>query len=312
MRYYPAPEETIEMPALIEAIRSAFQDHGNGLCQMPPKTYVPLPGGDFRTMPSYLPGPDIAGVKIVNVHPDNQKSNLPTVMAVTILLDPPTGRPTAILNATALTSLRTGASAAVATQALAAGPEGVVGLIGAGKQAVTGLQALSEVYGIQEVRIWSRGETTARRLAAGFPDLDCNVTSLENTAGADVLFTSTPSRRPLVHDDWISDCTHINAIGADAPGKQELDPRLLCRSRIFVDDYEQAVHSGEINIPIRDGILTRGSIAGTLGEVVTGKKRRESRDEITLFDSTGIAITDLATASLALIHGHYTELPFPV
>jgi alanine dehydrogenase len=310
MQYYPAPEERIEMGALIEAVRSAFRDHGRGLCQMPPKTYVTLPGGDFRTMPSYLPGLGIAGVKIVNVHPDNRKHSLPSVMAVTVILDPQTGRPTAVLNATALTDLRTGASAAVATAALAPGRNGVVGLIGAGRQAFSGLKAIREVYGIDEVRIWSRQESTGSRLAAGFPDLECRVSGIEHATDADILLTTTPSRKPLVMNDWISDGTHINAIGADAPGKQELDPAILSRSTVFVDDYEQATHSGEINVPLRDGLLVPDQIAGTLGEVVIGKRGRENADQVTVFDSTGIAITDLAIASLALGSASSIDLPF--
>ncbi len=310
MRYYPNPEEGIGIPFLIEAVRKAFIDHGYGSCQMPPKSYVSLPGGDFRTMPSYLPGLNIAGVKVVNVHPENQKQGLPTVMAMTLLLEPSTGTPIALLNATALTSLRTGASAAVATKALASGPGGTVGIIGAGRQAISGLQAIIEVYDIESVRVWSRRESTAEKFVEKFPNLEIRVSDLEHTSGADVLLTTTPSRTPLIQNDWISDGTHINAIGADAAGKQELDSMLLGRSQVFVDDLEQAVHSGEVNVPIRDGVFSPSDIDGTLGEVLIGKKNRSSQETITIFDSTGIAITDLAIASLAVKTGKYIELPF--
>ena len=310
MRYYPAPEEVIEMPALIEAVRSAFRDHGDGRCQMPAKSYVTLPGGDFRTMPSYLPALNTAGVKIVNVHPENQVHGLPTVMAMIILLDPPTGKPIAVMNASALTDLRTGASAAVATEALAAGTTGVLGVIGAGRQAISGIRAISESYAIQSVSIWSRRESTAEKLLNIFPDLDIRITGLQKAADADVLLTTTPSRSPLILSDWVADGTHINAIGADAPGKQELDPRLVLRSRVFVDDREQATHSGEINVPVQQGLFSPDDIAGTLGEVIIGKNGRWKKEEITIFDSTGIAITDLAAAFLALENGRYLDLPF--
>jgi alanine dehydrogenase len=105
--------------------------------------------------------------------------------------------------------------------------------------------------------------------------------------------------------------THINAIGADAPGKQELDPALLLRGRVFVDDPEQALHSGEINVPFSQGLFRADQIAGTLGDVVCGRKKRESLDEITIFDSTGLAIQDLAIASLVMGRGAYIDLPFP-
>ena len=310
MRYYPAPEAVIGMPALIEAVRSAFIDHGNGNFEMPSKIYVSLPGGDFRTMPSYLPGLNIAGVKVVNVHPDNRDQGLPTVMAMTILLDPPTGKPVAILNATGLTDLRTGASAAVATAALAPVNTGTVGIIGAGKQSRSGLKAIAEVFDIQSVRIWSRNPVHAEKMAGEFPEFDFTVTNLERASDSDVILTTTPSTSPLILREWVADGTHINAIGADAPGKQELDPRLLLHAQIFVDDRQQAFHSGEVNVPIRDGILTREEIAGTLGEVLTGKKQRNNPETITIFDSTGIAITDLAVASLALENGPSIELPF--
>ncbi len=310
MRYYPAPESAIMMPHLIEAVREAFIDHGNGNCVMPPKTYVTLPGGDFRTMPSYLPGLQIAGVKVVNVHPDNHARGLPTVMGMTILLDPPTGEPVAILNATALTDLRTGAVAAVATDALSSKKNGTLGIIGAGRQARSGLLAISEVFQVESVRVWSRNDKTATRFAEEFPDLNITVTSLEQASDATVLLTTTPSTKPLINNEWVADGTHINAIGADAPGKQELDPNLLTRSQIFVDDREQAVHSGEVNVPIRDGLLSPEDITGTMGEVLIGKFTRRDPESVTIFDSTGIAITDLAAASVALQKGSFIELPF--
>ncbi len=310
MRYYPAPESSIDMPDLIEAVRMAFLDHGNGRCEMPPKSYVSLPGGDFRTMPSYLPSLKTAGVKVVNVHPGNRSHGLPTVMGLTILLDPPTGRPIAVLNATGLTDLRTGAAAAVATHALAPVKNGTLGLIGAGRQARSGLMAIREVFEIESVNVWSRSQKSAERLAAEFSSLDIRVTSIKQAADSDLLLTTTPSTSPVIMNDWISDGTHINAIGADAPGKQELDPILLRRSEIFVDDREQAVHSGEVNVPIRDGMLSPDSIAGTLGDVLTGGAGRSSQEAITIFDSTGIAITDLAAASEAMKRGEYIELPF--
>jgi len=310
MRYYPAPESAIDMPDLIEAVKMAFLDHGNGRCEMPPKSYVSLPGGDFRTMPSYLPSLKTAGVKVVNVHPGNRSQGLPTVMGLTVLLDPPTGKPIAILNATGLTDLRTGAAAAVATHALAPVKEGTLGLIGAGRQARSGLLAIGEVFEIESVNVWSRSQKSAERLAAEFSSLDIRITSIKQAAGSDLLLTTTPSTCPVIMSEWVSDGTHINAIGADAPGKQELDPTLLRRAEIFVDDREQAVHSGEVNVPIKENLLSPENIAGTLGDVLTGRAGRSSREAITIFDSTGIAITDLAAASEAMKRGEYIDLPF--
>jgi len=257
IRYYPSPEASLSMRDLIPAVRSAFIDHGNGACRMPPKTYLPLPGGDLRTMPAYLPSLGCAGVKVVNVHPENRQAGLPTVMAMTLLLDPPTGLPLALLNATGLTDLRTGAAAGIATGALSGRKKGTVGIIGAGRQAVSGLSAIAEVIAVESVSVWSRTEKTAETFVRMFPDLDIRISTLEHAAGAEILLTTTPSRAPLIEDGWICEGTHINAIGADAPGKEELDPALLLRSQVFVDDREQAVHSGEINSPSYPGDLPR-------------------------------------------------------
>jgi alanine dehydrogenase len=310
MQYYPSPEEVIEMDVLIQAVESAFVDHGTGRSVMPPKVYVDLPGGDFRTMPSYIPSLQTAGVKIVNVHPDNRKAGLPTVMAVTVLLDPPTGRPIAVLNATTLTDLRTGASAAVATRALAQKKKGTLGIIGSGRQANSGIRAIPLVFEPEEVLVWSRTRSNAERFAKNHSHLPVRVSDIETVAGADVLLTVTPSKVPLIKDKWISDGAHINAIGADAPGKQEIDPDILQRAFVIVDDMDQATHSGEVNMPIQKGIYSPSRIAGTLGEVLTGAVRRPFPVEITVFDSTGLSIMDLAAAHLAIGKGKVIDLPF--
>lgn len=134
MRYFPDPDRNLDLGDVNRVVEAAFADHGKGLVQMPPKVYITLPAGDFRTMPGFLPSLGIAGVKIVNVHPDNPKVGLPTVMALTIILDTATGRPTAILNATRLTDMRTGAAGAIAAKYLAPKKECVLGVIGTGRQ----------------------------------------------------------------------------------------------------------------------------------------------------------------------------------
>lgn len=310
MHYYPVPEDVIEMDEVISAVKTAFIDHGTGSSVMPPKVYVPLPGGDFRTMPSYLPSLDIAGVKIVNVHPDNRSKGLLTVMALTVLLEPQTGKPTAIMNATKLTDLRTGASAAVATEALSRKRNGILGIIGSGKQADAGLHALLRVFDAEEIKVWSRTEKHAGQFVSRMKEYPVTATSLADASDADVLLTVTTSSAPLIRDEWIHEGTHINAMGADAPGKQELDPKTLARAQVFVDDYEQAIHSGEINVPCHEGLYSRDQISGTLGDVLSGRVKRNSPDAITIFDSTGLSITDLAIAALVPGKGKHIELPF--
>ncbi|MDD1716331.1 MAG: ornithine cyclodeaminase family protein [Methanolinea sp.] len=313
MRYYPDPARGLDLAIVNDAIEEAFAEQGRGNVQMPPKVYITFDHGDFRTMPAYIPSMDIAGVKIVNVHPGNPGIGLPTVMALTIILDVETGIPLAILNATDLTDLRTGAAGAVAAKYLSPRRSIRLGLVGSGRQALAQLQAIARELAVEEVLVWSRegknAEAFCRRIQESF---GCRSAGLPDVCGCDVVVTTTPSREPLVKSEWIQEGTHINAIGADAAGKEELDPAILNRARVFVDDPAQAVHSGEVNVPIRSGLFSADRIAGTLGELVLRKKKRESDTEVTVFDSTGLAIQDLVLARLVLGNpDDFTELKFP-
>jgi len=311
MRYYHDSEGSLDYREVNRAIEAVFREHARGHVQMPPKVYITFDHGDFRTMPAYVPALGIAGVKIVNVHPDNRTAGLPTVMALTVILDVDTGIPRAIINATRLTDMRTGAAGAVAAKYLSPKKEVVLGVIGSGKQAESQVEAISKELTITGIRVWSREEKNALAFAAQFKDYSCTSTSIEKACDADVVVTTTPSRKPIVMHEWIHEGTHINAIGADAPGKEELDPLILKKAKVFVDDRPQAIHSGEINVPIAKGLFHAHDIAGTLGEVVVGVKGRKKPDEITVFDSTGLAIQDLAIAGLAMAGGKWVELPFP-
>ena len=311
IRYFPEPEKGLDIGDVNRAVEAAFAEHGRGNVQMPPKVYVTFPHGDFRTMPAYLPASEIAGVKIVNVHPENPSQGLPTVMATTVILDIATGIPVAILKATGLTNLRTGSAGAIAAKYLSPKREIVLGVVGSGRQAEAQIAATARELTITEVKIWSREQKHAEALAKKFPALNARAAATpEKTCDCNVLVTTTPSRKPIIMNEWIHEGMHINAIGADAPGKEELDPEILHRARVFVDDPAQAFHSGEVNVPIAKGLFQTWMIAGTLGQVVIGKHRREKPDDITVFDSTGLAIQDLAIAKIAMRSGKAIELPF--
>ncbi|MDI3539149.1 MAG: alanine dehydrogenase [Methanolobus sp.] len=298
-------KSVLDMPSALEAVESGFMEHGLRKVQMPPKSYLYFTkhNGDLRTMPSFLEGQDIAGVKIVNVHPDNREKGLPTVMAVVVLNSTETGAPLAMMDGTYLTDMRTGAAGGVAAKYLARPDSRVVGMVGTGDQARTQLLALSQFMDIEEVRI------TCRNLGncAGFekemaPVVNCDFVrtdSIKEVCRCDVLVTTTPVRSPIVRSEWVSEGTHINAIGADAMGKQELESVLLKRAKVVVDDIIQASHSGEINVPISSGTFSEADIYAELGEVIAGiKPGRRSDEEITIFDSTGLAVQDLVTADM--------------
>jgi len=296
-------EKLLDIGEVIDAVEQAFREHGLGRVQMPPKQYLYFEEGDLRSMPAYIPSLGMAGVKMVNVHPGNPSRGLPTVMATYVLISPVTGEPLAVMNATQLTDARTGAAGAIAAKYLARRDSRSLGLVGAGRQARTQLLATAQLFDLENVLVASRSRSSAERFAAEMSrklGIDVVACEVREACGADIVATTTPAREPVVRDEWIGEGTHINAIGADAPGKQELDPKILRRAKVVIDAWEQAKHSGEINVPLRNRQLFREDIYAELGEIVAGKKPgRESDEEITVFDSTGLAIQDLAAAALA-------------
>lgn len=304
-------KELLSMGEVMEAVESAFKAKALGKAQMPAKSYLFYKqyNGDLRTMPSYLEELNISAVKIVNVHPDNKmKYNLPTVMAVIILIDPKSGAPIAIMSGRTVTSMRTGAAGGIAIKYLARKDSRIIGIIGAGAQSRTQTMAIFKVYDkLEELRVWDISKEAMQRYMIETEPIYghlCKITPAETikeaVEGADLIITVTPSRKPLVMDNMVSPGMHFNCIGADAPGKEELDPNILKRAKIVIDDWEQASHSGEINVPLNQGIITKEDIWAGIGDVVAGlKPGRESQDEITIFTSTGLAVQDAVTAKLA-------------
>lgn len=295
----------IDMPLALKAIEEAFMLYGKNLIQMPAKIYLHLGryNGDFRAMPAYIEGMEACGLKWVNVHPKNRRFGLPAVMAVIILSDPKTGLPLAIMDGTYITNLRTGAAGGIAAKYLARKESSIVSLVGCGVQARTQLLALKELFKIELVYVWGNKPEYAKRFLKDTKRFGLKMEIKERIPDcvrqADIVVTTTPVRQPIVKSEWIRAGTHINAIGADAKGKEELEPKLLKRARIFVDDWQQAAHSGEINVPISRGIISKKNIAATLGEVLAKKKKgRKTASGITIFDSTGLAIQDIALANL--------------
>lgn len=312
-----AVEANATYPEVIDAVEAAFAAYELGDAIMPAKSYVDLPEyrGDFRSMPAYLdvrgadvPGDwDAAGVKWVNVHLDNPAEfGLPTVLGTMIYSDPRNAFPLAIMDGTSLTRLRTGAAAAVATRYLAVEDASSLGIVGAGAQAYTQLAAIATVRPIEEVVIADLSEERQRAFVeANEEDYDVRAGSIEEAAGCDVLSTITPVEEPIVPRDAVGEHTHVNAMGADAAGKHELDDDILLDAKLVVDDYEQCVHSGEVNVPWSAGVLDDDDLHGEIGELVTGKKEgRTATDGITVFDSTGLAIQDLAAAHVAYEHAN--------
>jgi alanine dehydrogenase len=287
----------MRMADVINVVEEAFKMCGEGKGKMPAKVYLSVEQGDFRAMPAALPG--CAGLKWVNVHPRNPSRGLPSVMAVLIYNDPETGYPLAIMDATEITAYRTGAAAAIASKYLARRSPHTMGVIGAGYQAYTQILAHAELFNPISINAFDISRAAVDRLGQSLPHLSIKSCSVQEAASCDIVCTLTPSRSPIVKREWIRPGTHINAVGADAPGKQELEPSILKEATVVVDDLTQASHSGEINVPIEKGLYSVNEVYGTLAEVIVGRKKgRIDSKAITVFDSTGIAVEDIAVAKL--------------
>jgi alanine dehydrogenase len=292
-----AVNSLLNMKEVLTTVEQAFKTWGEGKGSMPPKAYLIVENGDFRAMPASLPGH--AGMKWVNAHPRNRSHNLPSVMAVLIYNDPETGYPLAIMDATNITAYRTGAAAAIASKYLARPESKSLGIIGAGTQAHTQIAAHMELFKLNSINTFDISSDSVNKLATDLPEYPVKLCTIQEASASDILCTLTPSRSPVVMDKWISPGTHINAVGADAAGKEELEPQILKRAMVVVDDTRQSSAGGEINVPIQKGIYSINDIHGTLADLVLGKiPGRIDSQAITVFDSTGIAIEDIALAGL--------------
>jgi alanine dehydrogenase len=315
-------KKLLTMEDALKLVETAFKEKGMKRVQMPPKPYLFFVkyNGDLRIMPSYLEELDEAGIKLVNVHPNNpEKYGLPTVLATTLLFDPKNGVPVCIMDGTWITAMRTAAASGVATKYLARKDARTVGMIGAGYQAPFQLEALREVMDLELVKVYARRKDRVERFSKEMGmKLGLNIevagTAKDAVKDSDVIVTITTAREPVVKDEWVTEGAHINDIGADAPGKQELEPKILKRAKIVVDDWEQACHSGEVNVPLTSCEITKDQIYGELGDVIAGlKPGRITDEEITLFDSTGLSIQDVITSwhvlRMAQKKGVGTEIP---
>jgi alanine dehydrogenase len=290
-------QNLIDMREVITVVETAFRDWTEGKGEMPSKVYLKVKDGDFRAMPAALPG--AAGMKWVNVHTGNPAKGLPTVMAVLIYNDPATGYPLAIMDATEATAFRTAATSAIASKYLARKDSRTLGIVGAGRQSYYHIIAHQQIFKLNEIRVWDILPGATERLIESLKNMPIKKCSIEEVVKADIVCTLTPAQHPVVEKKWLVPGTHINAVGADAEGKEELEPAILNEALLVVDDLRQASHAGEINVPVSKGLLKKDQIYAELGEIIAGRKKgRTDNQTITLFDSTGLAIEDIAVAKL--------------
>ena len=318
-------EAAVSPVGAVDAVRDAFVAYARGEWTMPPKVYVPAyPAGDFRAMPAL--GAGHALLKWVTSFPGNPQLGLPTVMGVVVLSDGSTGAPKAILDAAAVTALRTGAAAVLAAETLEAEAGATAAVVGAG---INGRAvARTFVERGRRVMFWDVDAERAREAASS---LGAEVApSREAALAAAVVVTVTPGREILFAPGSLRPGQHVSLMGADGPGKAEIAPaelarvRVFCdcdqagaegtpdgepRVRVFCDDWEQASKSGDLKGPVEAGLLGRDDVT-ELGDVLadpTPGRRHEA--DITIFDSTGLAIQDLAIALAALEYADRLDLP---
>jgi ornithine cyclodeaminase/alanine dehydrogenase-like protein (mu-crystallin family) len=261
---------------------------------MPPKVYVPAyPAGDFRAMPAL--GAGHASLKWVTSFPGNPASGLPTVMGLVLLSDASNGLLVAALDAGAVTALRTGAAAVLAAETLGRSDARTAAVVGAGVNGIAAARTF--IARGRKVALYDVDEERARRAAEG---LGADVASREEALASDLLVTVTPGHEVLLPEGALRPGQHASLMGADGPGKAEIAVDELLRTRIFADDWEQASHNGELVHAVEAGKLERDGMT-ELGAVLTHSAQgRTSDDEITTFDSTGLAIQDLAIALAAV------------
>jgi alanine dehydrogenase len=290
----PQVEAAVSPVRALEAVRDAFVHYARGEWTMPPKVYVPAyPAGDFRAMPAL--GGGHALLKWVTSFPGNPAQGLPTVMGLVLLSDASNGVLRAVLDAGVVTALRTGAAAVLAAEALGRSDAESAAVVGAG---VNGLAA-ARTFVARGRDVMLYDVDTARAQAAA-DALGARVAERDEALGADLLVTMTPGHEVLLPEGSLRTGQHVSLMGADGPGKAEIAVAELARARVFADDWEQASHNGELVHAVEAGALERADVT-ELGAVLAGDaKGRQSDDEITVFDSTGLAIQDLAIALSAL------------
>jgi alanine dehydrogenase len=286
--------EAVSPERALEAVRDAFVAYARGEWTMPPKVYVPAyPAGDFRAMPAL--GAGHALLKWVTSFPGNPAQGLPTVTGLVLLSDATNGTLEAVLDAGAVTALRTGAAAVLAAETGGRADAATAAGIGAGVNGEAAARTF--VARGRRVFIWDvdrgRAAAVAERIGADVAE------SREEALAADLIATVTPGREIVLGEGSLQPGQHASLMGADGPGKAEIAVEELARVHVFCDDWEQASHNGDLVHAVEAGVLTRDDVS-QLGDVLIGTgEGRETGEDITVFDSTGLAIQDLAIALAA-------------
>lgn len=299
----------LPMAECVDVMAATLAELARGECLQPLRSALWLPDrrGLLGTMPASIPArgvePAVMAIKALTVFPANWAKGEETHLGYVLLFEAEAGRPLAILDAAAVTAIRTAAVSGAATRLLARAGAGDLALLGAGAQARSHLEAMAAVRPLRRVRVWSRKPENAARFAAeesrrpGLPVAAVGSPE-EAVAGADLVCTVSAAAEPILHGAWLAAGCHVNAVGACTPNARELDAEAVRRARVFVDRRESAWHeAGDLLIPLGRGELDESCVAGELGEALTGAVAgRRGEQEITLFESLGLGVEDAAAA----------------
>lgn len=302
-------ERLLDLDACREAMAVALGDLSAGSAIQPLRTVEAFHDGRDSAlfMPAILTHPPVLGVKLVTIYPANHEAGIASHHGALLLFESEHGRPVALLEGSSLTAIRTAAVSALATDLLARPEARVLALIGTGVEAHSHLAALPRVRAFDEVRVWSRNVASRQRfrdtaVAPAGVDLRMTDTAEEAVRGADVVSTVTSAGAPVIEFDWLAPGTHLNSVGASTATTRELDTETVARSALIVDCRATTLaEAGELLVPIAEGALAATHIRAELGEVVNGTAEGRRDDaEITVFNSLGLAIQDLAAAQLVV------------
>jgi ornithine cyclodeaminase len=301
------PQQVIEllpMSECIDVVDGAMRSASGGQAVMPLRDKMALPGGGLLGwMPGYMASPDVFGVKLVGVFPENFELGMHSHHGVVVLFETRHGRPFAVVDASEITAIRTAAASALATRLLAREDASVLAIMGYGAQGRQHLESMLCVRDFTDIRVWGRRMDKCRAFAGELgPRFDVEIQPIEDARtavqGAHVICTVTASPDPVLLGDWLEPGQHVNAVGTSFPGIRELDTDAVVRSRMYVDLREGAIaQAGEFQMARDEGAIDESHILGEIGEVSLGRVvGRNSPDDITLYKSLGLVVQDLASA----------------
>ncbi len=337
-------QQLLTFPAVIQAAQRVYvQKSQQSAVAWPMVFYEFEPGqADMDIKSGYLQKEETFGLKLVSWYANNQNQKLPALYGTMLVCDSNTGQPIGVLDAVHITGMRTGAAGAIGAKYLARPNAKHLLLVGTGHQGLYQLAAsLTALEGIETIGVcnpnhpdkaisfcndinkrladmllpsFEKGSKAYQEIEKKLSITIMPVLDIESAVKqSDIIITATSARRPFIQASWVKPGTHISCIGADMPGKQEIDEALFPKALVFVDDIEQALKNGESEIPLKKGVFHKSQIAAEIGQVISGEKvGRKNDQEITIFDSTGLALHDLICAKMVLDIAEKQELGLAV